>query len=61
VSKEERTWSRCPICEKWKPTPDVVRVSRKGFLVRGYRYFYMCKPCAKKVVARLERRAKVTT
>lgn len=47
------------MCEEWKPTPEVVRVTRKGFLMRGYRYFYMCKPCVKKVIARLSKRKRV--
>lgn len=51
----ERTWSRCPLCDKWKPTQQMLRVS-KGFLVRGYRYFYLCKRCALEIKKRQKKR-----
>jgi len=54
-SRELRTWGRCPICEVWKRTEHLKRVP-KGFLVRGYRYFYVCEDCAPKLIAAKKRK-----
>lgn len=55
TSHELRTWGRCPICEVWKRTELLKRVP-KGFLVRGYRYFYVCEECVPKLIAAKKRK-----
>jgi len=40
----ERRWFYCPIREHWAPWSQRVAV-KNGYLVRGYRYFSICKPC----------------
>jgi len=39
----------------WKRTELLKRVP-KGFLVRGYRYFYVCEECAPKLIAAKKRK-----
>lgn len=45
----ERTWSYCPVCEQWYATAEMIFV-KKGFVVRGYRSFYICNSCAKRAL-----------
>lgn len=40
----ERSWFYCPIREHWAPWSQRVAV-KNGYVVRGHRYFSICKSC----------------